>query len=218
MPLEGSLSNVWRKMTTGAAASVDGPPAKNKRGSSGLPRGVIKTNSGKFQGRVNYKPGGVKRGSLRGVGTFDTAEDAGRAVADAEAKLEVEGPEAVWTELARANQHKRGEVRPATSTCPPPTPPAMHRALPTNAHLQAPPPERLTARRLGVYSTKSSAKLHLSATDFEVWQAENCNAGVETNPTYGIMPSTIEKVRNQSMAAFLASDGSAEVAPAAMIE
>ena len=69
-------------MTTGAAASVDGPPAKNiKRGSSGLPRGVIKTTSGKFQGRVNYKPGGVKRGSLRGVGTFDTAEDAGRAVA-----------------------------------------------------------------------------------------------------------------------------------------
>ena len=53
-------------MTTGAAASVDGPPAKNKRGSSGLPRGVIKTTSGKFQGRVNYKPGGVKRGSLRG--------------------------------------------------------------------------------------------------------------------------------------------------------
>ena len=73
----------------------------------------------------------------------------------------------------------------------------MHRALPTNAHLQAPPPERLTARRLGVYSTKSSAKLHLSnlsATYFEVWQAENCNAGVETDPTYGIMPSTIEKV------------------------
>ena len=106
----------------------------------------------------------------------------------------------------------------ATSTRPLPTPPAMHRALPTNAHLQAPPPERLTARRLGVYSTKSSAKLNLSATDFEVWQAENCNAGVETDPTYGIMPSTIEKVRNQSMAAFLASDGSGEVAPAAMIE
>ena len=138
-------------MTTGAAASVDGPPAKNKRGSSGLPRGVIKTTSGKFQGRVNYKPGGVKRGSLRGVGTFDTAEDAGRAVADAEAKLEVEGPEAVWTELARANQHKRGEVRPATSTRPPPTPPAMHRALRAHqcAFAGATSRERLTARASG---------------------------------------------------------------------
>ena len=37
---------------TAAGTSADGPPAKKKRGSSGNPRGVIETSSGKFQGRV----------------------------------------------------------------------------------------------------------------------------------------------------------------------
>ena len=44
------------------------------------------TTSGKFQARVNYKPPDQKQGHLRGIGTFDTAEEAGQAVADAEAK------------------------------------------------------------------------------------------------------------------------------------
>ena len=57
--------------------------------SSGLPRGVIRTGSAKikFQGRINYKPPDSGRGRQRAIGTFDTAEEAGLAVAEAEAKL-----------------------------------------------------------------------------------------------------------------------------------
>ena len=90
---------------TAAGTSADGPPAKKKRGSSGNPRGVIETSSGKFQGRVNYKPPGVSKGQLRGIGTFDTPEEAGQAVTAAEAKLKAEGPDAVWPEQARTNLH-----------------------------------------------------------------------------------------------------------------
>ena len=99
---------------TAAGTAADGPPAKKKRGSSGLPRGVIRTGSTKikFQGRINYKPPDSSRGQLRGIGTFDTAEEAGLAVAEAEEKLKEQGPEAVWPEPARTNEHKRGEVRP----------------------------------------------------------------------------------------------------------
>ena len=99
---------------TAAGTAADGPPAKKKRGSSGLPRGVIRTGStkSKFQGRINYKPPGSGRGRQRAIGTFDTAEEAGLAVAEAEAKLKEQGPEAVWPEPARTNEHKRGEVRP----------------------------------------------------------------------------------------------------------
>ena len=74
---------------TAAGTAADGPPAKTKRGSSGLPRGVIRTGSTKikFQGRINYKPPDSGRGRQRAIGTFDTAEEAGLAVAEAEAKL-----------------------------------------------------------------------------------------------------------------------------------
>ena len=52
-------------------------------------RGVIRTGStkSKFQGRINYKPPDSGRGRQRAIGTFDTAEEAGLAVAEAEAKL-----------------------------------------------------------------------------------------------------------------------------------
>ena len=96
---------------TAAGTAADGPPAKKKRGSSGLPRGVTQTGSSKFQGRINYKPPGSRRGQQRNIGTFDTAEEAGLAVVEAEAKLKEQGPEAVWPEPARTNEHKRGEVR-----------------------------------------------------------------------------------------------------------
>jgi hypothetical protein len=97
---------------TAAGTAADGPPAKKKRGSSGLPRGVTQTGSSKFQGRINYKPPGSRRGQQRNIGTFDTAEEAGLAVVEAEAKLKEQGSEAVWPEPARTNEHKRGEVRP----------------------------------------------------------------------------------------------------------
>ena len=114
---------------TAAGTAADGPPAKKKRGSSGLPRGVIRTGStkSKFQGRINYKPPDLGRGQQRAIGTFDTAEEAGLAVAEAEAKLKEQGPEAVWPEPARTNEHKRGEVRPM---------PNHHHSTP---HLHFPP-------------------------------------------------------------------------------
>ena len=87
----------------GAADSTaaDGSLRKRPRSSNGYPRGVSKTTSGKFQGRTNYKPPGEKRGIQRNVGTFDAAEEAGQAVADAEAKLKA-GSE-VWMEPSRKN-------------------------------------------------------------------------------------------------------------------
>jgi hypothetical protein len=199
---------------TAAGTSADGPPAKKKRGSSGNPRGVIETSSGKFQGRVNYKPPGVSKGQLRGIGTFDTPEEAGQAVTAAEAKLKAEGPDAVWPEQARTNLHKRGEVRPM----PNPTSTSSF-TLATTRILQAPPPKRATARRWGVYSTEKSAKANLSAEDFEAWKTEHGTpAGAETDPTFGLMPSTIEEVSNEHMAAFMATSGSGEVSPAASVE
>ena len=116
-------------------------------------------------------------GRLRGIGTFDTPEEAGQAVAAAEAKLKAEGPEAVWPDPGRTNLHKRGASIPQA---PPPTSsPASH-----HAHLQAPPPERATSRRWGVYNTEKSAKHNLSAEDFEAWKAQHGTpAGAETEPT-----------------------------------
>ena len=43
-------------------------------------------------------------------------------------------------------------------------------------------------------------------------------AGAETDPTFGLMPSTIEEVSNEHMAAFMATSGSGEVSPAASVE
>ena len=88
--------------------AADGPPRKKPKGSKGLPRGVTATSSGKYQGRANYKAPGETKGIQRNVGTFATAEEAGLAVAEAEAKLKAN--EAVWAEPARKNEHKRGEV------------------------------------------------------------------------------------------------------------
>ena len=76
-----------------------------------------------------------------------------------------------------------------------------------------------TARRWGVYSTEKSAKANLSAEDFEAWKTEHGTpAGAETDPTFGLMPSTIEEVSNEHMAAFMATSGSGEVSPAASVE
>ena len=91
--------------------------------------------------------------------------------------------------------------------------------LATTRILQAPPPKRATARRWGVYSTEKSAKANLSAEDFEAWKTEHGTpAGAETDPTFGLMPSTIEEVSNEHMAAFMATSGSGEVSPAASVE
>ena len=95
------------------------------------------------------------------------------------------------------------------------SPPALLTYTFHHAHLQAPPPERATARRWGAYSTEKSAKSNLSAEGFEAWKAQHgAPAGAETDPTFGPMPSTIEEVSNKHVAALLATDGSGEVSQA----
>ena len=55
-----------------AGLTADGPPAKKKKVSKGLPRGVTETTSDKFQGRANYRAQSAKRDNQRHVGKFDT--------------------------------------------------------------------------------------------------------------------------------------------------
>ena len=230
-PLEARLSNAWgrskhayltlgylstyrRAMNAppddaGAAAgaadstAADGSLRKRPRSSNGYPRGVSKTTSGKFQGRTNYKPPGEKRGIQRNVGTFDAAEEAGQAVADAEAKLKA-GSE-VWTEPSRKNEHKRGEViaplliRSLRSA---------HHTLPTaHYHAQAPPPQRSTARRKGVYSTMKSAQNNLSSLDFAEWVAKHkreCDGEDTTKLKTVPLPTRVEDINYPPMAEFFA--------------
>ena len=135
---------------TAAGTAADGPPAKKKRGSSGLPRGVTQTGSTKFQGRINYKPPGSHRGQQRAIGTFDTAEEAGLAVAEAEAKLKAQT--GARSSLARASTDQRAQAWRGASNAQ--SPPALLIYTFHHAHLQAPPPERATARRWGVYTTE----------------------------------------------------------------
>ena len=72
-------------MANGDAAG-DAVKQRKPRGSSGLPKGVTKSGS-KYQARVNYKPEGKTRKELRGVGSFDSVEQAEQAVAAAYARL-----------------------------------------------------------------------------------------------------------------------------------
>ena len=77
-----------------ASASGDaaGEAVKQRmpRGSSGLPKGGSKSGS-KYQARVNYKPEGKTRKELRGLGSFDSVEQAEQAVAAAHAAAEMRG-------------------------------------------------------------------------------------------------------------------------------
>ena len=49
-------------------------------------------------------------------------------------------------------------------------------------------------------------------------KGKSAPAGAEPDPTFGLMPSTIEEVSNEHMAAFMATSGSGEVSPAASVE
>ena len=202
---------------TAAGTAADGPPARarKKRGSNGHPRGVQETTSGKFQARVNYKPPDQKQGHLRGIGTFDTAEEAGQAVVAAEATLKAEwgskpsgpyrhGPTA--TSVARC-------VNPASTTQPASSPTSHPRIC--RRHLRNARPRGAW----GMYNSQKSAKLHLSPQDFEAWKAERgAPAGAETEPSFGLMPTCPAAIVNDGMRAFLAPDRSGEVSPAASAE
>ena len=103
--------------------AVDEGPAK-KKGSKGLPKGIIEHRSSKLQARLSYKgeDGKTKQKSIPGL--FDDIPAAVAAQAAAYQVLSSAGPLAVWpndggTKPAR---NKRGEVRASRS-------PGLHRVL-----------------------------------------------------------------------------------------
>ena len=89
------------------ADAAAAPAAKQKRGVSGLPRGVSKTKApGRWQARVTVKVNGASK--QRSAGSYASVEEAAQTVIEYEAVLAAGGDP--WTEPARVNKHKRGEV------------------------------------------------------------------------------------------------------------
>ena len=72
-------------MASGDAAR-EAVKQRTQRGSSGLPKGVTKSGK-KYQARINYRPEGKVKKELRGLGSFDSVEQAVQAVAAARAAL-----------------------------------------------------------------------------------------------------------------------------------
>ena len=89
------------------ADAAAAPAAKQKRGVSGLPRGVSKTKApGRWQACVTVKVNGASK--QRSAGSYASVEEAAQTVIEYEAVLAAGGDP--WTEPARVNKHKRGEV------------------------------------------------------------------------------------------------------------
>ena len=177
-----------------------------KKGSKGMPKGVIEVLSRKkdeppsYQARLNVVPEGMPPGTKkkpRGLGTFKTKEEAAAKVAAAEAQLAA--GICPWTEEARKNKHKRGEVHSRSSepcslgTC---TLLSVDGPVCAPTCLQAPPHERQTARRWGVYTTDKS---HTKGFP------ERCRQ--EDRLTSESMPSRVEDIRNDPMRAWFEMDG-----------
>ena len=100
--------------------------------------------------------------------------------------------------------------------CSPLCSPPLHVLL-TADHFatQAPPPERETDRRKGVYTTPKSAKSNLSKTDYEKWLETQAVRDGKRLTTVRL-PSAVEDVIHPGMQAYLAMDGSGELDPAAV--
>ena len=101
--------------------AVDEGPAK-KKGSKGLPKGIIEHRSSKLQARLSYKgeDGKTKQKSIPGL--FDDIPAAVAAQA-AYQVLSSAGPLAVWpNDGGKPERNKRGEVRASRS-------PGLHRVL-----------------------------------------------------------------------------------------
>ena len=75
-----------------------------QRGSSGLPSGISKKGK-RFQARLCYVPTGGTKKELRGVGTFETVEEAVAALAEAQRKFKEGGA------AARVGRTRRGLVQ-----------------------------------------------------------------------------------------------------------
>ena len=97
-------------MASGDAAR-EAVKQRTQRGSSGLPKGVTKSGK-KYQARINYRPEGKVKKELRGLGSFDSVEQAVQAVAAARAALN-DGEDPFKHELAQ--RQARGQVRSPTS-------------------------------------------------------------------------------------------------------
>ena len=80
-----------------------------QRGSSGLPSGISK-KSKRFQARLCYVPTGGTKKELRGVGTFETVEEAVAALAEAQRNFKEGGAAAVW-QNEKETRAARGTVR-----------------------------------------------------------------------------------------------------------
>ena len=112
-----------RASSLGESDGVAERPAK-KKGSKGLPKGIIEHRSSKLQTRLSYKGEGGKTKQKFIPGLFDDIPAAVAAQAAAYQVLSSAGPLAVWpndggTKPAR---NKRGEVRTSRS-------PGLHRVL-----------------------------------------------------------------------------------------
>ena len=97
-------------MASGDAAR-EAVKQRTQRGSSGLPKGVTKSGK-KYQARINYRPEGKVKKELRGLGSFDSVEQAVQAVAAARAALNDSG-DPFKQELVQ--RQARGQVRSPTS-------------------------------------------------------------------------------------------------------
>ena len=98
-------------------------PAK-KKGSKGLPKGIIEHRSSKLQARLSYKGEGGKTKQKFIPGLFDDIPAAVAAQAAAYQVLSSAGPLAVWPNDSgtKPARNKRGEVRTSRS-------PGLHRVL-----------------------------------------------------------------------------------------
>ena len=83
--------------------------ARAPRGSSGLPTGIILARK-KYQARLSHVPTGCTKKQMRPIGTFTTVDEAGAALAEAEAKYAEGGEAAVWQQ-EKQQRAARGSVR-----------------------------------------------------------------------------------------------------------
>ena len=93
------------------------PPAKKKRGAKGLPKGVIEHNTKKFQARLTYEFGGQKINQRPIPGLFATVDQAVAVQAEALAKIEADGPLAVWQTAVPPPRNSRGQVHLTQHPC-----------------------------------------------------------------------------------------------------
>ena len=107
----------------GESDGVAERPAK-KKGSKGLPKGIIEHRSSKLQARLSYKGEGGKTKQKFIPGLFDDIPAAVAAQAAAYQVLSSAGPLAVWPNDSgtKPARNKRGEVRTSRS-------PGLHRVL-----------------------------------------------------------------------------------------